>query len=685
MGKPFVHHWDAGLGHNPGKLVVLKLGPGGFSQGFAVTLQIGKEDERPTVELSGALPPAPELPGLYQQWQAAYRQLQVPIRLEARPNMVTNVSWVGDCQESADVLRDRVNHWFRHPTFQPIHTKLLEQLNPTDTIRLVIQTEDPILKRLPWHQWELLQRYPQAELALSAPVYEHVEAVKTRRKSVRILAIFGDATGLDLSTDQALLQKLPGADLQFLRAPDRATLNQYLWQPQGWDILFFAGHSSSTDTNGQLSLNHQDTLTIPELKYALAKAVQRGLGIAIFNSCDGLGLAQDLADLHIPQILVMREPVPDRVAHEFLKGFLESFSRDTPLYLSVREARERLQALENEFPCATWLPMLCQNLAVQPPTWQQLQKLNNNHGRARVAWALGTAMTAATLGLRLLGGLEALELATYDRLTRWWPLYETPDPRIVVIKNTEDDIKRQGLDRTSDVSITDDTLLTVLQKLETFEPRVVGIDIYHEHEISPDLSELKQRLETASNVVSLCKHPSLSAETGGIAPSPTTELSYGSLGFSDLLEDRDGKARRILLAVEPPPRSMCAAHKSFAAIVAAQYLDYTTLNDGQNPWLEDVFWSEDGQFQLKQIKFPPLNPRSGGYRLSETSFGGYQHLLRYRHLPDLESIAQSYTVSDLLREDFRGESLRDRIVLIGTTALAFGVGDIEERDFWKTP
>ncbi|MEM6252721.1 MAG: CHASE2 domain-containing protein [Cyanobacteria bacterium P01_D01_bin.156] len=680
---------------NPlGKLVVLKLGPGNFQQGFAVTLQIGFETERPTLELTGMLPPAPDLPTLYHQWQAAYRQMQGPNRLEAQTSMVTNVSWVGDCQESAEMLCDRINHWLIQPTFQPIHNKLLEQLNPADVIRLVVQTEDPIIKRLPWHQWDLLQRYPQAELALSAPVYQQVTAPRHRQKTVRILAIFGEATGLDLSTDQTLLQNLPDVDLHFLTAPSRQTLNQYLWQSQGWDILFFAGHSNSNHKNGLLSLNAQDSLTIPELKYALTKAVRRGLAIAIFNSCDGLGLAEDLADLHIPQILIMREPVPDRVAHEFLKGFLENFSHNTPLYLSVREARERLQALEHQFPCATWLPMLCQNLAQQPPTWQSLQgrssviaqnKQSREVHQPWIAVGVGTAITVATLGIRLLGGLELLELASYDRFTRWWPFWENPDSRIVVIENTATDLKQQGLDRTSHTSITDQTLLAVLQEIESFQPRVIGLDIYHEHDISPDLPELKQQLETSANLVTLCKHASISTATQGIAPPPNVDLTYGGLGFSDLFEDRDGKARRILLATEPPPGSVCTAYKSFAALVAAHYLDAKAIERPQSPWLDDVFWSNDEQFQIKQTQIPPLHPTSGGYRLSRQGFGGYQQLLHYRHLQDLEAIADTYTLSEILNGKVAREALRDRIVLIGTTALEFGMGDIEERDFWETP
>lgn len=136
----------------------------------------------------------------------------------------------------------------------------------------------------------------------------------------------------------------------------------------------FAGHSLSQEegTTGQIFINENESLSIPQLKHGLKKAIQRGLKIAIFNSCDGLGLAQQLADLYIPQILVMREPVPDRVAQEFLKYFLEAFAKGDTFYLSVREAREKLQGLEAQFPYATWLPAIYQNPAAFPPTWESL-------------------------------------------------------------------------------------------------------------------------------------------------------------------------------------------------------------------------------------------------------------------------------------------------------------------------
>jgi hypothetical protein len=162
--------------------------------------------------------------------------------------------------------------------------------------------------------------------------------------------------------------------ISILVEPQRQALNDELWL-QSWDILFFAGHSSTQPDEkiGSFRINPNDSLTIAELKNALSKAIEQGLHLAIFNSCDRLGLAANLADLHIPQIIVMREPIPDKVAQEFLKNFLTEFSSGKPLYQSVREARSKLQGLEDEFPYASWLPVICQNPAEIPLVWYQFQ------------------------------------------------------------------------------------------------------------------------------------------------------------------------------------------------------------------------------------------------------------------------------------------------------------------------
>jgi ABC-type phosphate/phosphonate transport system substrate-binding protein len=187
----------------------------------------------------------------------------------------------------------------------------------------------------------------------------------------------GNSDGIDTQEDKKILESLPYADVCFLIEPSREQFKR-LWE-EYWDILFFAGHSSSKDGDkGYIYINRTDEgqLEISELEETLRTAIANGLKLAIFNSCDGLGLARQLEKLHIPQVIVMREPVPDKIAQEFLKYFLTDFSRGTPLYTSVRHARKILQELllvDRKFPGASWLPVICQNPTAKDFVWPSPQ------------------------------------------------------------------------------------------------------------------------------------------------------------------------------------------------------------------------------------------------------------------------------------------------------------------------
>ncbi|MEM1395501.1 MAG: myosin kinase, partial [Cyanobacteria bacterium P01_H01_bin.150] len=102
------------------------------------------------------------------------------------------------------------------------------------------------------------------------------------------------------------------------------------------------------------------------------------LKIAIFNSCDGLGLAYELAKLGLPYIIVWRESVPVDIAQKFLEYFLSSYSTGKSLFDSVRDARIKLKELTNkedsskQIPGLEWLPIVCVSTKDEPPLWQDL-------------------------------------------------------------------------------------------------------------------------------------------------------------------------------------------------------------------------------------------------------------------------------------------------------------------------
>jgi WD40 repeat protein/energy-coupling factor transporter ATP-binding protein EcfA2 len=379
------------------KSVVINLGSGDLYEGFPrVTTQLRSADHSLPEQYIGSLPAAPELVELYQNWQLIYRSLcsrfqmlapeqSLPAQftaeeddeLEIGTGLITNISELS-FEDLCQQLQIGLNNWLKSASFRNIEQQIRSQLDPTEEIRIIFETNDELIRRLPLQRWEFFQDYPKAEMALSSPEYKRQsESISHKNHSkVRILAILGNTQGIDLKLEQRFLATLKEAQTKFLVNPTRQEFNEQLWDQQGWDILFFAGHSQTEGETGRIYLNENETnnsLTLEQLEEALKTAIDNGLKLAIFNSCDGLGLAQTLDKLNMPVAIVLREPVPNRVAQVFFKHFLKAFALEQlSLYLSVQQARRKLQGLEDEFPGASWLPAICQNPATETPNWIQL-------------------------------------------------------------------------------------------------------------------------------------------------------------------------------------------------------------------------------------------------------------------------------------------------------------------------
>jgi CHASE2 domain-containing sensor protein len=666
---------------NMGKLVVLKFGDGSFDAGFAVTLQIGMDGKLPDIEIMGRLPSAMQLPVYYDHWQSSYRRLGNGFRLFANKVQVTNVSVTSDCQTTAQILLLHFNTWLQSESFRPLREKLLEHLSLTDTVRVILQTESCQLLKMPWQAWNLLERYPNAEIALTSPSYERYEKLRKPNLKVKILAIVGNSQGIDTQADQALLQNLPDADITFLVEPQRQQLNDQLWE-NNWDILFFAGHSlSHNDESGRIFLNQTDSLNMSELRYGLQKAVDRGLHLAIFNSCDGLGLARELAQLQIPQIIFMREPVADAVASEFLKYFLSEYASGTLFYQAVRQARQRLQGLEDKFPVATWLPMICQNNPAQIPlAWKELKQNPSpetsslplpRSPKKQVPLALVSCViiTAIICGLRFLGILQSAELKSFDQMlwSRSMLAPEQPDDRLLIVKIDDVDLAEQRRQDKSlkGTSISDKSLNLLLEKLQEYQPRAIGLDIYRDFPAQD--KDLINRLQQTPNLIAICKGGYSTTNTNGIEPPPEIPKQQleERLGFSDFIRDSDGIVRRHLLFMNQEAASLCTTPYSFNLQLAFHYLQSQGINQAQ---------IVDNKLKIGKTDFKLLESRIGGYQGIDANGG--QILLNWRAS---ERIAPQVTLREVLSGEVNKSAFKDKIILIGVTAK----GDLQ--DYFPTP
>jgi branched-chain amino acid transport system substrate-binding protein len=366
------------------KRILFSIDRGSFATGFDVTLHLLEEGQI-SRKVTGQLPADLKLFESYGTFRQAYFR-QDKIRSVVPQSLFRivvppQITHPKGCLESASELNGLFQAWMDSLT-QSVQLELLYALKQLGPIQFILQTQDvekqdaEILAKLPWHTWHFFERYQvPSEITLGHLPTPH--KYKPLGKVVRILAILGHSEGINTHHDLQVLRQIWGAWVTPLEQPSRRQLTEQLWQQQ-WDILFFAGHSVSEGSTGRIYINETESLTLEEVQASLRQAGKSGLKIAIFNSCDGLGLVSALADSGIPWMIVMREPVPDRVAQLFLSYFLEAFSQGKPFLLAVQNARHQLEGIQGEFPCATWIPIVCQNSAAIPLSWPQWSIWPNN-------------------------------------------------------------------------------------------------------------------------------------------------------------------------------------------------------------------------------------------------------------------------------------------------------------------
>ncbi|NER04010.1 MAG: CHASE2 domain-containing protein [Okeania sp. SIO3C4] len=639
---------------------------GDFESGFHAILEIRQGNiHSPTQSRTqGRLSGNGNILNRYRDWQRLYLSLEMLFRaLTANPEQITNSSQGKETftafRKAADVFQETLNDWLNNCVdFRGIRDKLLRSQKK---FQLLLQTNNSWLRRFPWELWDVLVQ-AEAEFALSAIEYDspnNFNLFSTPKGKVKILAILGEGTDIDRDADKQILDDLAGkagAEIIWREQPQASELNEQLWQ-QGWDILFFAGHSGSSESGkrGEIQLNEREKLTIADLRFALKKAIAKGLQLAIFNSCDGLGLAHQLAtepDLYLSQVIVMREKVPDRISPKFLWYFLEAYIRGESLNSAVAEARQKLHGWEQNYPCASWLPVVCQNPTVQPPTWQELR-----YGRQdKSPWYLpqkvvrnSFLLTVLLMVMRHLGVLQPWELQMYDRFMRWRP-DEGMDSRLLVVELTEEDFDYQDeqvMERKW--SLADNALSQLLAKLEVHQPRAIGLDIYRDFPVSPENRDLARRLAQTDNFFAVCQGNDPTVNHPGIAPPP--EVPQQRLGFSDMVEDADGILRRHLWYATFNSDSPCLTEGSLSLQLALHYL---AAEEIQPEVVED-------ELQLGAVRLKSLKSYAGNY----SELDGYQMLLNYR---TQGKVARRVTLTEVLEGNVNPDWIKNRIVLIGVTA-----------------
>ena len=164
--------------------------------------------------------------------------------------------------------------------------------------------------------------------------------------------------------------------------------------------------------------------------------------------------------------------------------------------------------------------------------------------------------------MRMTGVMQSLELIFLDTMLRLRPS-EQFDERVVIVG-----IGSKDIESVKQYPIPDGKIAELLAKLESYQPRAIGLDLFKNVPVQPGAEELERVLRGNTDIIGIEK----------ILPpeeiSPHKSLSSEQVGFADLLNDRDSKFRRYLLYTPNPknPQNPDKDKYSLALRLITRYL-----------------------------------------------------------------------------------------------------------------
>lgn len=346
---------------------------------------------------------------LYEQWRADYLAFYRSNFL-ARPGISfslpeSEIDWRAKLVESEAAFLAEFQHWLNSAELAEIQRTIRQAANEQERVDLFVRCDTLEMVKLPWESWQVDTSKP-IRITRTANRLPADSTKPERRRKARILAILGDDTGLQsedeqedtklqlderkttFTTEQSALKKLSTlVDITFVEwqkgkniiaLKDEICLA--LTDEQGWDILFFTGHSNETAiTGGQIAIAPNSSIMVKEIAQELQVAQAKGLQFAIFNSCSGVSIAESLINLGLNQVAVMREPIHHKVAKEFLLQFVQQIAQFKDAHEAMLAACQVLKQDKNWiYPSAYLIPSLFTHpqalpFCLKPTGWKPWQ------------------------------------------------------------------------------------------------------------------------------------------------------------------------------------------------------------------------------------------------------------------------------------------------------------------------
>jgi branched-chain amino acid transport system substrate-binding protein len=308
------------------------------------------------------------------------------------PSTIPTSDTPEDFSKSRDNLIREFDSWLDSCDLNKTYKNLGAYVNPEtykkspDLVSFTIQTNtsddelNVVLQKLPWNSSNLLgvEHYPNAQIVFGTQ--SSLSHKISQKLNAFVICGCGDVEGsndrIDINPDLNALRSLPNIKILAEFRGDRSELLRMLRkycnseESDRINLLIFLGHSAFVDTDDiRIYINETEYMSPdnPNFRGILTQLINRGLILAFFNSCDGLGIANSFVNLGIPNLIVMKESVQDKTAQIFISELLKKWGeQNTPIDIAFQKAIDKLQDHPDTTPNGDFLPALFRDLNQLP-------------------------------------------------------------------------------------------------------------------------------------------------------------------------------------------------------------------------------------------------------------------------------------------------------------------------------
>lgn len=405
-------------------------------------------------------------------------------------------------------------------------------------------------------------------------------------------------------------------------------------------IVHFAGQGAGAngliveDKDGKAKLVSTQALA------RLFKFFKDEVECVVLNACYSEEQAEAIRE-HIGHVMGVDDEITNRQAIQFATGFYDALGAGR----SYEDASEMGRIAVD----------------ISAPAISKTQR------NLRTAIAVSIGVSIITVTSRVIGLLSSFELSAYDAFM-WLSLSEQQDPRITIVGIRDEDLETLG----GESEISDTKLLEALIKVESANPKVIGLDIFRDkahgepqqtiQEAENAYDRLVEHLqEEDKNIISTCFSTANDSAKGNTHAFEINDTNEKLVGFSNIVSDRFQKSERIrrqLLSMPKDSLLDCNVDKSLNYRVSLQYLKADNIGEQ----ITDVNY-----IQLDQTVFTPVFDNTGGYSpRPNLDTAGDQILINYRlkrfpviPIPEILNASDNSEV---------WEKLENKIVLMGYTS-----------------